>query len=296
MQATGIQTDETLREMKKHGIASYHFECYLDELCALNHHNIDWHWHDEVEWVFAEKGEITCSVEADTFHLRTGDGAFINSKALHRFKSEADALMPNILFSPDFIAAQESPVFSASIAPAIYSDRSYLVLRGDQEKDAGILALLQDVFRKAQSKAPDWLCIQIAVLSLWQTFLHEYAAAFAERCTEKKLLLTSRTRKMLQFIADHYMDTISLADISASAGISKSEALRCFHISVQSTPVDYLIQYRLRQAKYLLRTTDDTVTRIAGQVGMGNTNYFNRMFRKSYGMTPTDYRAQWRSA
>ena len=56
MQATRIQTDETLREIKKHGTASYPFEYYLDEMCALNHHSIDWHWHDEVEWVLHAPG------------------------------------------------------------------------------------------------------------------------------------------------------------------------------------------------------------------------------------------------
>lgn len=295
MQATRIQTDETLREIKKHGTASYPFEYYLDEMCALNHHSIDWHWHDEVEWVFARTGNIECSIEADTIQLQTGDGAFINSRALHRFKSDADTLMPNILFSPDFIAAQDSPVFSDYMEPVIFSNRSFLVFRRNQEKSTGILTLLQDIFQKAQSNPPDRLSIQIAVLSLWQALLHEYASAFAGKCTEKKLLLTSRTRKMLQFIADSYMDKISLTDIAASAGISKSEALRCFHRSVQTTPVDYLIQYRIRQAKHLLRTTDDTITRIAGQVGIDNTNYFNRVFRQSCGITPSVYRTQWRN-
>lgn len=203
--------------------------------------------------------------------------------------------MPNILFSPDFIAAQDSPVFSDYMEPVIFSNRSFLVFRRNQEKDAGILTLLQDIFQKAQSNPPDRLSIQIAVLSLWQALLHEYVSAFAGKCTEKKLLLTSRTRKMLQFIADSYMDKISLTDIAASAGISKSEALRCFHRSVQTTPVDYLIQYRIRQAKHLLRTTDDTITRIAGQVGIDNINYFNRVFRQSCGITPSAYRTQWRN-
>lgn len=117
-------------------------------MCALNHHSIDWHWHDEVEWVFARTGNIECSIEADTIQLQTGDGAFINSRALHRFKSDADTLMPNILFSPDFIAAQDSPVFSDYMEPVIFSNRSFLVFRRNQEKDAGILTLLQDIFRK----------------------------------------------------------------------------------------------------------------------------------------------------
>lgn len=294
MQAIQIKTDETLRELKTHGIPSYPFEYYCDEMCVLNNRCIDWHWHDEFEWVFARAGSIVCTAETDSFRLEQGDGAFINSKVLHRFQSEADAAMPNILFSPDFIAARESPVFQAYLEPVIFSSCSYFIFRKNQEEDSHILTLLDAVFREAEREIPDRLTIQIAVLSLWKAFFHRYANAFRSKCPEKKALLTSRTRAMLQFVANHYPQAIRLTDIAASAGISKSEALRCFHMTIQATPVDYLIHYRIRQAKHLLRTTDDTVIRIAGQVGMDNINYFNRVFKKQCGMTPREYRAQWR--
>ena len=294
MQATQIKTDETLRELKTHGMPSYPFEYYFDEICALNNRCIDWHWHDEFEWVFAQTGDIECSADSETFLLREGDAAFINSKILHRFRSEADAAMPNILFSSDFIAARESPVFSDYIEPVIFSDCSYLVFHRDEEKDARVLTLLKDIFREAESGAPDRLAVQIAVLSLWRVFFSDRAADFDSRCPQKKQLSASRTRMMLQFIAERYMYAISLTDIAASAGISKSEALRCFHMTIRTTPVDYLIHYRIRQAKHLLRTTDDTVISVAGQVGIDNINYFNRIFKKQCGMTPSTYRNMWR--
>lgn len=296
MQPTRVKTDDTLRELKTHGMVSYPFEYYCDEMCALNNYSIDWHWHDEFEWVFAETGEIECLTDAETFRLEKGDGAFINSKVLHRFKSEGDACMPNILFSPDFIAVQDSPVFSAYIEPVIFSDCPCLVFRNNQEKDTHMLALLNDVFRETQSEKPDLLNIQIAVLSLWRALFNEYAAVFDRKRPEKKMLSASRTRIMLQFIAGHYMHAISLTEIAASADISKSEALRCFHATIQATPFDYLIHYRIRQAKRLLRTTDDAIIRIAGQVGIDNINYFNRIFKKQCGMTPSAYRMQWRKA
>lgn len=294
MQPTLIKTDDTLRELKTHGVTSYPFEYYCDEMCALNNRYIDWHWHDEFEWVFAQTGDIVCSIDTDTILLKEGDAAFINSKVLHQFKSEMDASMPNILFSPDFIAVQGSPVFSTYIEPVIFSNCSYIVFRKSQWKDAQVLTLLNDIFREAQLKKPDWLDIRIAVLSLWRALFQGHAVAFDKKCPGKKMLLASRTRIMLQFIADHYMHTIRLTDIAASADISKSEALRCFHAAIQMTPFDYLIQYRIRQAKHLLRTTDDTITRIAGQVGMDNINYFNRIFKKRCGTTPSAYRMLWR--
>ena len=181
MQPTWIKTDDTLREVKTHGMASYPFEYYYDKMCNSNNYCIDWHWHDEFEWVFAQTGDIECLTDTGTFQLEKGDAAFINSKVLHRFKSEEDTGMPNILFSSDFIAVQGSPVFSAYIEPVIFSNCSCLVFRKNQEKDTRILMLLHDIFHEAQSKETDWLNIQIAVLSLWRTLFNEYAAAFDQK-------------------------------------------------------------------------------------------------------------------
>ena len=79
-------------------------------------------------------------------------------------------------------------------------------------------------------------------------------------------------------------------DIAHSANISKSEALRCFHLAIQSTPVNYLIEYRLRWARKALLETDDTVTQIATKVGMENVGYFIRTFKKVYNITPKQFR------
>ena len=48
----------------------------------------------------------------------------------------------------------------------------------------------------------------------------------------------------------------------------------------------YLIDYRLERAKELLCKTNDTVIRVAADVGIDNTSYFVRIFKKMYGMTP----------
>ena len=53
----------------------------------------------------------------------------------------------------------------------------------------------------------------------------------------------------------------------------------------------YLNERRLATAAELLRTTDDTVLTIAGQVGFDNLSNFNRQFKARFGMTPRQYRA-----
>ena len=94
---------------------------------------------------------------------------------------------------------------------------------------------------------------------------------------------------MMQYIFEHYKEKITLTDIASAASISKSEALRCFHIALSTTPINYLVDYRLACARELLLTTDDTVTQAALSVGIENISYFVRTFKKKYGVTPKTY-------
>lgn len=53
---------------------------------------------------------------------------------------------------------------------------------------------------------------------------------------------------------------------------------------------DFLNEQRLERAKHLLESTDETVIDISGRVGFNNVTYFNRLFKKAYGVTPLGWR------
>ena len=84
----------------------------------------------------------------------------------------------------------------------------------------------------------------------------------------------------------------SLEDIAESAAISDRECLRCFQASIHQSPVEYLIEYRVRAAAKLLETTDRPITEIAMATGWSSSSYFTKMFRRIYGKTPNEYRKE----
>ncbi len=95
---------------------------------------------------------------------------------------------------------------------------------------------------------------------------------------------------MLAFIQENYAQQISLTKIAQSAGISKSEAARCFEKLVQKSPGRYLMDLRLEKAQQMLIQGHVSIAEIAEKSGFGSSSYFCKIFKRELGMTPLQYR------
>ena len=82
-------------------------------------------------------------------------------------------------------------------------------------------------------------------------------------------------------------ETSELAEL---VNLSGSRLRHLFKQETGTTPVRYLKAIRLRRAATLLRTSFMSIKEIAMSVGLTTASYFVREFRKSYGMTPTEFR------
>ena len=86
------------------------------------------------------------------------------------------------------------------------------------------------------------------------------------------------------------MHKITVAEVADRIDFSESHFMRYFRENMGTSFVDYLRDYRLTMAARLLLVSDETVLSIAEEVGFENLSYFNRAFKKKYGVTPREYR------
>lgn len=101
-------------------------------------------------------------------------------------------------------------------------------------------------------------------------------------------LLNERTRAFLSFIERSYGQPVTLADIAAPAGVSKSECLRCFRSALDTTPVAYLNAHRIAEATEAMRAGDKSMTQIAMECGYSSSSYFSKAFKAQLGMSPRE--------
>ena len=96
------------------------------------------------------------------------------------------------------------------------------------------------------------------------------------------------------FFDEHYNEEISIEQYAVSRNMSTSWFNRSFRSAVGTSPMQYILDVRIRNAQTLLETTDYSVTSIAALVGYENPMYFSRLFRKAKGLSPSKYRKAFR--
>lgn len=88
-----------------------------------------------------------------------------------------------------------------------------------------------------------------------------------------------------------YFDSLGVDDLARAAGLSRAHFSREFRRAFGESPHAYLLSRRLERAAALLRTTDRSVAEICLAVGLTSIGSFTTSFTRTFGTSPTAYRA-----
>lgn len=96
-------------------------------------------------------------------------------------------------------------------------------------------------------------------------------------------------QRACDFIASHYQDPITINDIAGHVGICRSRLYRVFKAHLSISPLQYLTEFRLREACNLMNRQKATVKEVAYAAGFSDPLYFSTVFKKSLGQAPKEY-------
>ena len=131
------------------------------------------------------------------------------------------------------------------------------------------------------------LAIKIIVLALRSYLLVKSSGFNYENYnTEREHIIKS----VMHYIIKNFQHKVSLAEIAEILHINSSYLSRIFKEETGETLIDYLTDVRLNMAKELLEKYDIGILSISKSVGYTEAFYFSRLFKKNFGMTPSDYR------
>ena len=99
--------------------------------------------------------------------------------------------------------------------------------------------------------------------------------------------------RVKSFLDEHYEEKLSLESVASHFFIDKHYLARLFKEQYGVTLVTYLQQVRITHAKRMLRFTDKSIEEIGLECGIGELNYFSRVFKKLEGVSPSEFRRVW---
>ena len=106
----------------------------------------------------------------------------------------------------------------------------------------------------------------------------------------------SYVQKGIEYISSNYSYAITVEDIADYVGVSRSHLFRSFESVLGQSPKEYLTDFRMKQACYLLEHSSLSITAIANSLGFDNSLYFSKTFHKQKQMSPKEYRTHSRTS
>jgi len=257
------------------------------ESITKSKYDSDWHstlhTHPFTELFYVVDGKGEFNIQGQRFPVKPNDFVIINPQVEHTELSSPDEPLEYIVLGINGLSFSNLTPVSEGGHPF-----SFFNLR-DEQKD--ILRYLNAMVQEATSQQMSYelVCHNLLEILLIKILRHQHF--------DLEVGKQSKATKDISFIK-HYLETyyhesIQLEDLASMTHLSRFYISHSFKKEIGMSPMEYLIDIRIKESKILLRTTNYSISQVADIVGFTTPTYFSKQFRKSTGISPTDYREQY---
>ncbi len=254
----------------------------------------DTHYHNAYEIYFLISGTRRQLVDHSIHDIKRGDLILIPKGVIHKTtpldKNTHSRYVVN--FSDEFAASLEACLGQGVLAQTF----SHVKLSVPEYRFDYVLSLFDKMNDEYSAIASD--NFSAALIRGYMAELFAFICR-AQRSlpgsdifesVDSSVLLEPNIQQAAKYIADHFREDISLADVAARAYMSESYFSRKFKKITGLNFSEYLTSTRIKAADDLLLQTSMSIAEIAAACGFSDANYFGDIFKKHKGMSPTQYR------
>ena len=249
-----------------------------------------YHKHDFVEMAFILSGEGRYRIEDRIYSVKEGDLLILNPGVRHQAISCPDAEIPATEF---FVGFSDIRLAGEPENFMLVPEGEYMIhTTGD---------LRQKLFKICSTmEAENAVCRQGRYFMLKAYLMQMLLLVIREQCEPlekaKGCSFESANKKyvveqIVNYFEDHYNEKISLDQIAENMYLSPFYISKIFKSETGSTPIRHLINIRLEKAKELLESGyAGSIQEVAASVGYDDAYHFSKLFKKHYGITPSQAR------
>lgn len=274
---------------------------YISSHCDVNEYPgqwVPWHWHNEVELFYIEKGGLEYHTPGGKLIFPAGSGGLVNSNVLHMtelFGCKTELVQYLHIFdAPALIGGQHGCLLERKyVTPITASPQLEIIsLFPEHPEEAEILTLLRDSFQVSPEDYDYEIKLRSALSDLWCKLLHLSEPVWRQKGRQNGS--SEKVKLMMAYIREHFAEKMTMEEIAAAAYISERECYRAFRQNLNMTPSEYVQGYRIDQACAMLNEGTATLTEIGQRCGLGSSSYFGKVFKEYMGCTPKEYLKGWR--
>lgn len=296
---------DNIRPTAESGEAGYPVQVYFIELTDMYMHRVHWHWHAEIEVIIVNHGEALFLSDDRQIHLTAGQGVLVNQNLMHSIQAMEDTAacsLYSMKFHPSFLFGYGSTMLSGKyLSPVSGSPAMKIIELFDQDDwHERLMDTVNNIIAVNLAKKYGYELVTKSYLcQLWGLLLEEVSPQNTGKTKEKSVSQDeARVKEAILYIEEHYSEAITLDDLAASIHLSKSECCRCFKRTLQLTPFEYLMKYRIYRAAGILRMNAPaprSMSALAFSVGFNNASYFNKVFKQYLHCTPSEYKRKMKN-
>lgn len=273
-----------LREKVIHGTPAFPLEIYSGHADEQNLVLSPLHFHKEFEFCVAVAGRIVVQINENYIELTEGEGVFINSETLHAIMAadNAEGSFTALLFDAGMVASENDIIYSKFISPLMHGDIS---VSGTLSPDmVGLVTETANIYNRKGYGFE--LEVKYNITKLLSLLIKTAQIETNEIANKKREII----KQTIDYIHKNYTNPVTLSELAAHVFVSPEYLCRIFSQMSDAPPFEYLNRYRIMQSAKLLLRDNTPVSEISSACGFNSSSYFNKLFMRFVGCTPTAYR------
>ncbi|MFC3769071.1 helix-turn-helix domain-containing protein [Paenibacillus sp. GCM10012303] len=253
------------------------------------------HNHEFLEINYVSEGSGFHRIEGLSLPVARGDVFFLPLGVSHVFRpahaqpKRKHLIVYNILFSTAFSRKLE-PFFAEDAAvlrflTSPYPEQMWLHA---QDSDGTFQSIVHTLFEEFVRKRPDHL--QVMRSEMIRLLLHLRRSQLRTVIAGETAPLDDPLEHVLDRIREKAAEPPTIQELAAESGLSERQFRRRFEARTGMNYTEYVQKLRMELICKLLASTSDTISSIAWKAGYRDIKFFNRLFKKLVGATPSEYR------
>lgn len=254
------------------------------------------HWHKEIEVIYVTKGMVNIGYDNQLFQVNEGEIFVFGSGESHYFLASPGS--NRIVYQFDLGIFQNNMIKQKDYKEIVtlFEITENLSRFWGRETEQEMRIILESLFQEGQKQNKGY---NYAILSLLNQLLVVYyreipkkthklsEGNFVESTLQKQTL--ERLNEVFIYIETHYQEVITLENIANHVGFSPYYFSRFFKKNTGQNFSQFLTDYRLNQAKYILSHENVPMIEVAERAGFNSVKTFHHVFKEHMGISPLKY-------